>query len=113
MDLFCMLQYGGHHRLDVYARRGQEPKDEVSINTDLVWQHWSCCVMPSCLLIYASQEAELRQSLGSDATAEQLIVEQYKCIHDPWYLTEPLLGNAQGLRYTSWCADVSTDGLST
>lgn len=26
-------QYGGHHRLEVYARRGQEPKDEVQIYT--------------------------------------------------------------------------------
>ena len=26
----CHVQFGGHHRLEDYARRGQEPKDEVS-----------------------------------------------------------------------------------
>ena len=26
----CHVQFGGHHRLEDYARRGQEPKDEVT-----------------------------------------------------------------------------------
>ena len=29
-DSACMLQFGGHHRLEDYARRGYEPKDEVT-----------------------------------------------------------------------------------
>lgn len=27
----CMLQFGGHHRLEDYAQRGQEPRDEVML----------------------------------------------------------------------------------
>lgn len=27
------MQFGGHHRLEDYARRGQEPKDEVQMYT--------------------------------------------------------------------------------
>jgi 3-phenylpropionate/cinnamic acid dioxygenase small subunit len=28
-----VLQFGGHHRLEDYARRGAEPKDEVQVYT--------------------------------------------------------------------------------